>query len=167
MLTTNSGDDTLKQKTTFRLHEETILALEQIKKEHGLSSFSDAIEWLTREYRQQHLTVISEQSCQLIADRVKEELDKTLTRIRLGANTADRNSKVALMLLNTLLAYSKMNSLITEETSQLTEAKECVRKEIETYRLKKLEREKNQKKRAQETNPEPPSLLKLDGDLVE
>lgn len=154
----------MKKQTTFRLEEETFSALKEVKEEQHLSSTTQAVEWLAREYHQQKTLIVSEQLCGEIAKSVSKELNKTLTRIRLGTNTADRNSKVILLLLNTLLAYSKMNSLIPEDTPQLIQAKELVKKEIERYRILKLERENNQNNKPKSSLP---FLENLDGDLIE
>ncbi len=76
-----------------------------------------------------------------------DDLNKTLTRIRLGSNNADRNSEVILLLLNSLLAYSGMKSLAPQETPQLMEAKKIVQKRIEGFRTRKLERKKKTQKK--------------------
>lgn len=73
---------------------------------------------------------------QQIAEKVMELLSDKLTRIRLGVNNADRSSDIIVMLLNTLLGYQELSTLLTEDTPQLQRAKE-----IEKERIKNLPRE--------------------------
>lgn len=67
-----------------------------------------------------------------------EELSKTLTRIRLGTNNADRNSEVILLALNQLLACSTFKAYVEKETPQMTMAKGIVKERIENFRQKKI-----------------------------
>ena len=99
---------------------------------------------------------------QQIAEKVTELLSDKLTRLRLGVNNADRNSDIIVMLLNTLLAYQELSSLITEDTPQLQRAKEIEKERIKNFREKKLDREAKKKERPAEVLP-----IIIDDDLIE
>ena len=63
------------------------------------------------------------------------------------------------MLLNTLLGYQQLTTLITEETPQLQKAREIEKDRIKNFREKKLDREAKKKGRAA---PEQPDIIEDD-----
>lgn len=82
---------------------------------------------------------------QQIAEKVTGLLSDKLTRLRLGINNADRNSDISVMLLNTLLGYQELPTLLTEDTPQLKRAKKIEKDRIKNFREKKLDREAKKK----------------------
>lgn len=130
-----------KTRKEFRLKDTTIEALNKIKESYGLPNTTAALEKAVEEFP------TTDDFAKNLAKEVALLLNKPLTRIRLGVNNADRNSEVILLLLNTLLSYSGYRSFATEETPQLTAAKNKVADKINVFRKKKLEREKIKKEK--------------------
>jgi len=100
-------------------------ALKKIIKEHSQSSENNTTKFLAKE----------------IADGVCENLDKLLTRVRLGVNNADKNSQIIIELLNSIYAQNPDYFIINLKQKATQEAEEIVRKRIESFRVKKLDKE--------------------------
>lgn len=141
-----------KTRKEFRLKDTTIEALNKIKESYGLPNTTAALEKAVEEFP------ATDDFAKKLAKEVALLLNKPLTRIRLGVNNADKNSEVILLLLNTLLSYSGYKSLAAEDTPQLIAAKVKVSEKINTFRKKKLEREREKKQK---------STLSIDTEKVE
>jgi cell division protein ZapA (FtsZ GTPase activity inhibitor) len=113
-----------------------------------------AIASIVDEHRHRNDIDTTEVVIQHIARRVAELLDDKLTRIRLGVNNADRNSDIIIMLLNTLLGYQELTSLITEDTPQLQRAREIEKERLQNFREKKLDREAKKANKTPEIIPD-------------
>lgn len=131
-----------KTRKEFRLKDTTIEALNKIKESYGLPNTTAALEKAVEEFP------ATDDFAKKLAKEVALLLNKPLTRIRLGVNNADKNSEVILLLLNTLLSYSGYKSLSVEDTPQLIAAKVKVSEKINTFRKKKLEREREKKQKS-------------------
>lgn len=131
-----------KTRKEFRLKDTTIEALNKIKESYGLPNTTAALEKAVEEFP------ATDDFAKKLAKEVALLLNKPLTRIRLGVNNADKNSEVILLLLNTLLSYSGYKSLAAEDTPQLIAAKVKVSEKINTFRKKKLEREREKKQKS-------------------
>mgnify|MGYP001001358533 CR=1 FL=1 len=129
----------MKKRKEFLLDESTISVLEQYQNAHHLKSMAKALAEIIDGYKHRNETDIVVEE---IAKQVAAELSDTLTRIRLGANNADRNSDIIVMLLNTMLSYQPLETLITEETPQLAKARQIEKDRIAYFRQKKLDHEK-------------------------
>lgn len=137
-----------KIRKAFRLEDATIKYVDQIKEAYALSDATKALEKIIEEHRNKDLVNATDDFCKKLSKEVALLLNKPLTRIRLGVNNADRNSEVILLLLNALISYTGYQSLPTQETLQLTAAKNEVAERINVFRKKKLEREKRKKEKA-------------------
>ncbi|WBY63689.1 hypothetical protein [Thermocaproicibacter melissae] len=144
----------MKQRKEFLLDKSTIAYLEKYRDEHHLQTMTAALTKIIDEHRHRNDIDTTEIIIQHIAKRVGELLDDKLTRIRLGVNNADRNSDIIIMLLNTLLGYQELTSLITEDTPQLKRAKEIEKERIENFREKKLDRETKKANKTPEIIPD-------------
>lgn len=82
-------------------------------------------------------------------------------RLRPGVNNADRNSDIIVMLLNTLLGYQELSTLLTEDTPQLQRAKEIEKERIKNFRERKFDREAKKKERSATVQP-----TFIDDDLI-
>ncbi len=100
-------------------------ALKKIIQEHSQASVNDATSFLIKE----------------IADGVCENLSKLLTRTRLGINNADKNSQIIIELLNGVYANNPNYVFIERKQEATIQAEEVVKKRIEHFRVKKLDRE--------------------------
>lgn len=137
----------MKKRKNLYFDESTVKFVEHYKEENQLPSFTAALISIVGEYRNRNDIPATELLIKGIAQEVKNELSDTLTRIRLGSNNADRNSDIIIMLLNTLIAYQKFTSLVTEDTPQLAKAKEIEKERIANFRQRKLERSKDKDSR--------------------
>lgn len=157
----------MKKRKNLYYSQDTIDYVERYQIEHHLESFTSAVESIIGENRNRSKIDTTPVVIHEIAKQIAAELADTLTRIRLGANNADRNSDIILMLLNTLLSYQPLETLITEETPQLAKARQVEKDRIAHFRQKKLDREKkrplhtNEKK--QKTEPE---MILSDDDVI-
>ena len=132
----------MKKRREFLVDESTLAILEQYRDENHLRSLAEALARIVDEHKHRHDIPATKILMEGIAKQVAEELSDTLTRIRLGANNADRNSDIILMLLNTLCSYSDYKTLIIEETPQLQRAREIEKDRIAHFRQKKLDKAK-------------------------
>lgn len=143
----------MKHRKEFLLDESTIAYLEKYRDEKHCQSLAAALSLIVDEHRHRNDIDTTAVVIQHIAEKVTDQLSDKLTRVRLGINNADRNSDIIIMLLNTLLAYQQLSTLITEDTPQLQRAKEIEKERIKNFREKKLDREAKKKERPAEKQP--------------
>ncbi|MEC2297177.1 hypothetical protein ACTHP5_20090 [Bacillus subtilis] len=120
-------------KDTIRVDENTLLKIDQLKRELHLSSRGKVIDYLVSNYNQ-----ISVE--EKIAKRIYEMFHKDFTRIRLGTNNSDRNSQIIIELLNTLMVKENIpRCLSTDEhkSPAVQDAQGFVKKRIEGYKQRK------------------------------
>lgn len=131
----------MKRRKEFLLDESTIAYLEKYRDEKHCHTMTAALAGIVDDHRHRNDIDTTAVVIQQIAEKVTELLSSKLTRLRLGVNNADRNSDIIVMLLNTLLGYQELSTLITEDTPQLQRAKEIEKERIKNFREKKLDRE--------------------------
>lgn len=131
----------MKKRKEFLLDESTLAYLEKFRDEKHCPSLTAALSLIVDDHRHRNDIDTTAVVIQQIAEKVTELLSDKLTRLRLGVNNADRNSDIIIMLLNTLLGYQELSSLITEDTPQLQKAKEIEKERIKNFRERKLDRE--------------------------
>ncbi len=135
----------MKKRKEFLLNESTINILKQYQDERHLRTMTEALTEIVDEHRHRNDIDTTGIVIKEIAKQVAGELSDVLTRIRLGANNADRNSDIIIMLLNTMLGYQPLSTLITEETPQLIKARQIEKDRIANFRQRKLDRERKDK----------------------
>lgn len=131
----------MKHRKEFLLDESTIAYLDKYKDEKHCQSLTAALTGIVNEHRHRNNIDTTAVVIQQIAEKVTDLLSDKLTRLRLGVNNADRNSDIIILLLNTLLGYQELSTLITEDTPQLQKAKEIEKERIKNFRERKLDRE--------------------------
>ena len=135
----------MKKRKEFLLNESTINVLKQYQDERHLRTMTEALTEIVDEHRHRDDIDATGTVVKEIAKQVAGELSDVLTRIRLGSNNADRNSDIIIMLLNTMLGYQPLSTLITEETPQLIKARQIEKDRIANFRQRKLDRERKDK----------------------
>ena len=152
----------MKRRKEFLLDESTIAYLEKYRDEKHCQTMAAALAGIVDDHRHRNDIDTTAVVIQQMAEKVTELLSDKLTRLRLGVNNADRNSDIIVMLLNTLLGYQELSSLITEETPQLQKARAIEKERIKNFREKKLDREAKKQERPAEVLP-----TFIDDDLIE
>ena len=133
-----------KVKPTFYLSPEKYDYVKTFSKEHNLS-YSAALEQIIDEHSKREQINVSSVLAELLAESVIEKLNPTLTRIRLAANNADRNSDVMIELLNTIFCFEDYKGLVSTEQFEhiaTRKARELVKNRILNYRQARLEAER-------------------------
>ena len=131
----------MKVRKNLYYDKSTLDYIQKYKDEHHLQTLTSAIASIVDDHKHRNDIDTTAVVIQQIAEKVTELLSDKLTRMRLGVNNADRNSDIIVMLLNTLLGYQELSTLITEDTPQLQRAKEIEKERIKNFREKKLDRE--------------------------
>lgn len=157
----------MKKRKNLYYSEGAIDYVAEYQSEHHLKNFTSAVEAIIDEHKHRNDIDTADVVIKEIAKQVADELSDTLTRIRLGTNNADRNSDIILMLLNTLLSYQPLSTLITEETPQLAKARQIEKDRIAHFRQKKIDNEKKKAKRVKkEKQGSAPEPLLTDDDVI-
>lgn len=139
-----------KYRHKVTVDEETEAYIQEYMKEHKLRFASEAIIDICEKYRkvqeqQWSLKYISEVVSNSLHDVIKEEL----TRIRLGTNSADKNTQILIEYMNGLFFHHGFDGLMTTELQELDStkvAKETVEKRIAHQRQKKVDAEESRGK---------------------
>lgn len=140
--------DKYRHKVTVDV--ETEAYIQEYMREHKLRFASEAIIDICEKYRkvqeqQWSLKYISEVVSNSLHDVIKEEL----TRIRLGTNSADKNTQILIEYMNGLFFHHGFDGLMTTELQELDStkvAKETVEKRIAHQRQKKVDAEESKGK---------------------
>ncbi|MED4759943.1 hypothetical protein ABET11_22385 [Priestia megaterium] len=140
--------DKYRHKVT--VDEETEAYIQEYMREHKLRFASEAIIDICEKYRkvqeqQWSLKYISEVVSNSLHDVIKEEL----TRIRLGTNSADKNTQILIEYMNGLFFHHGFDGLMTTELQELDStkvAKETVEKRIANQRQKRIDWEESRGK---------------------
>ncbi|MED1560261.1 hypothetical protein [Bacillus paramycoides] len=127
------------------LDEETDTYIKDYMEEHNIRYNGEAIVRICREHQaakntEWSLNYISEVVSKNLHDILKSEL----TKIRLGANSADRNTQVLIELLNGYFFLEGVDSIITtdkQEMESVKMAKKTVEERISHLRQKRLDHE--------------------------
>lgn len=127
------------------LDEETDTYIKDYMEEHNIRYNGEAIVRICREHQasktsEWSLNYISE----VVSKNLHDVLKSELTKIRLGANSADRNTQILIELLNGYFFLEGVDSLITtdkQEMGSVKIAKEVVGERISNARQKRLDHE--------------------------
>lgn len=128
----------MKQKKTIYLAEENEKTMQEIKRKYGLSSESDAINYLLAKER--------EDQAGKIAEAVRKELEENYLqkdRIKWATQTAEQNSIIILDAINTLLYKEKLRTCISADLAPspvVTQSKERIKEKIHYFKEKSDER---------------------------
>lgn len=121
----------------INLSDGAVEIVKKYKEKNQCKSFNDALELLIRD--QERNSNIADE----VSNRVTDNLNKILTRIRLGTNTADINSQVIIEILNSIVHQFDVKPMTTkfEETTTVRISREEVKEKIAYY--KQLKDHKN------------------------
>ncbi|PFJ72163.1 hypothetical protein COI95_26030 [Bacillus cereus] len=127
------------------LDEETDTYIKDYMEEHNIRYNGEAIVRICREHQasktsEWSLNYISE----VVSKNLHDVLKSELTKIRLGANSADRNTQILIELLNGYFFLEGVDSLITtdkQEMGSVKIAKEVVAERISHARQKRIDHE--------------------------
>ena len=144
----------MKTRKNLYYDDSTLNYIQKYQDEHHLPTLTSAVASIVDDHRHRNDIDTTSVVIQQIAEKVTELLSDKLTRLRLGVNNADRNSDIIIMLLNTLLGYQELTSLITEDTPQLQRAKEIEKERIKNFREKKLDRDAKKVNKLPEIMPD-------------
>ncbi|PEI52388.1 hypothetical protein [Bacillus pseudomycoides] len=127
------------------LDEETDTYIRDYMEEHNIRYNGEAIVRICREHQ---ATKSTEWSLNYVAEVVSKNLydvlKSELTKIRLGSNSADRNTQVLIELMNGLFFHQGIQNIISTEVDEMDgvkTAKEVVEKRINHLRQKRLDHE--------------------------
>ncbi|MBU8589429.1 hypothetical protein Q8G31_24840 [Priestia megaterium] len=139
-----------KYRHKVTVDEETEAYIQEYMREHKLRFASEAIINICEKYKKVQeqewsLKYISEVVSNSLHDVIKEEL----TRIRLGTNSADKNTQILIEYMNGLFFHHGFDGLMTTELQELDStkvAKETVEKRIANQRQKRIDWEESKGK---------------------
>ncbi|WP_375345230.1 hypothetical protein ACEWPB_14235 [Priestia megaterium] len=118
--------------------------------ENSIGFTGEAIAQIYKEYKEAKsnewsLKYISE----VVSNNLHQVLKDELTKIRLGANSADKNSQILIEYMNGLFFHHGFDGLMTTDLQELDStkvAKEAVEKRIAHQRQKKVDAEESRGK---------------------
>lgn len=113
--------------------------------EHGIRYTGEAMRRICREHEAAKNTEWSlNYVTEVVSKNLHDVLKSELTKIRLGANSADRNTQILIELLNGYFFLEGVDSLITtdkQEMGSVKIAKEVVAERISHARQKRIDHE--------------------------
>lgn len=127
-----------KTQKVFRLSDEIISKIKQIKEELSLSSDTAVIEYLVNNF---YINDFADQ----IIDRLFERDRKYRERLRWATRTAEINSQMLLDAVNTILVSKKFEYCCFPEAYMspvLEQSKENIERKIEHFKQEKDNRER-------------------------
>jgi len=139
-----------KQRMKLSLNEETKQYIQAYMEENNIGFTGEAIAQICKEHKEAKsnewsLKYISE----VVSNNLHQALKDELTRIRLGANSADKNTQILIEYMNGLFFHHGFDGLMTTELQELDStkvAKEAVEKRIAHQRQKKVDAEESRGK---------------------
>ncbi|KXY33110.1 hypothetical protein AT269_14180 [Bacillus cereus] len=134
---------TIRRQVT--MDQETEDYLKDYMEEHGIRYTGEAMGRICKEHEAAKNTEWSlNYITEVVSNNLHDVLKSELTKIRLGANSADRNTQILIELLNGYFFLEGVDSLITtdkQEMGSVKIAKEVVAERISNARQKRLDHE--------------------------
>ncbi|MDN3233185.1 hypothetical protein [Priestia megaterium] len=139
-----------KQRMKLSLDEETKQYIQTYMEENNIGFTGEAIAQICKEHKEAKsnewsLKYISE----VVSNNLHQALKEELTKIRLGANSADKNSQILIEYMNGLFFHHGFDGLMTTDLQELDStkvAKEAVEKRIANQRQKRIDWEESKGK---------------------
>jgi hypothetical protein len=139
-----------KNRRTISLDMKTDEYIQAYMEEHHFRFPGEAIMDICQKYQE---TKEKEWSLQYISEVVSNNLHQVLkdelTKIRLGANSADKNTQILIEYMNGLFFHHGFDGLMTTDLQELDStkvAKEAVEKRIANQRQKRIDWEESKGK---------------------
>ncbi|OTW74507.1 hypothetical protein BK702_33920 [Bacillus thuringiensis serovar cameroun] len=127
------------------MDQETEDYINDYMEEHGIRYTGEAMGRICKEHKAAKNTEWSlNYVTEVVSKNLNGVLKSELTKIRLGANSADRNTQILIELLNGYFFLEGVDSLITtdkQEMGSVKIAKEVVAERISHARQKRLDHE--------------------------
>ncbi|MCC6080566.1 hypothetical protein [Bacillus thuringiensis] len=134
---------TIRRQVT--MDQETEDYLKDYMEEHGIRYTGEAMGRICKEHEAAKNTEWSlNYITEVVSNNLHDVLKSELTKIRLGANSADRNTQILIELLNGYFFLEGVDSLITtdkQEMGSVKIAKEVVAERISHARQKRIDHE--------------------------
>ncbi|MCA1047724.1 hypothetical protein BK709_25995 [Bacillus thuringiensis serovar shandongiensis] len=134
---------TIRRQVT--MDQETEDYIKDYMEEHGIRYTGEAMGRICKEHEAAKNTEWSlNYVTEVVSKNLHDVLKSELTKIRLGANSADRNTQVLIELLNGYFFLESVDSIITtdkQEMGSVKIAKEVVAERISNARQKRLDHE--------------------------
>ncbi|MED2843793.1 hypothetical protein COM05_28505 [Bacillus toyonensis] len=134
---------TIRRQVT--MDQETEDYIKDYMEEHGIRYTGEAMGRICKEHEAAKNTEWSlNYVTEVVSKNLHDVLKSELTKIRLGANSADRNTQILIELLNGYFFLEGVDSLITtdkQEMGSVKIAKEVVAERISNARQKRIDHE--------------------------
>ncbi|WP_377863592.1 hypothetical protein [Bacillus sp. R86525] len=134
---------TIRRQVT--MDQETEDYLKDYMEEHGIRYTGEAMGRICKEHEAAKNTEWSlNYITEVVSNNLHDVLKSELTKIRLGANSTDRNTQILIELLNGYFFLEGVDSLITtdkQEMGSVKIAKEVVAERISHARQKRIDHE--------------------------
>ncbi|PEP80342.1 hypothetical protein CN581_15750 [Bacillus toyonensis] len=134
---------TIRRQVT--MDQETEDYIKDYMEEHGIRYTGEAMGRICKEHEAAKSTEWSlNYITEVVSNNLHDVLKSELTKIRLGANSADRNTQILIELLNGYFFLEGVDSLITtdkQEMGSVKIAKEVVAERISHARQKRIDHE--------------------------
>ncbi|PFJ72185.1 hypothetical protein COI95_25995 [Bacillus cereus] len=134
---------TIRRQVT--MDQETEGYIKDYMEEHGIRYTGEAMGRICKEHEAAKSTEWSlNYITEVVSNNLHDVLKSELTKIRLGANSADRNTQVLIELLNGYFFLEGVDSIITtdkQEMESVKMAKKTVEERISHLRQKRLDHE--------------------------
>ncbi|MGH0684583.1 hypothetical protein [Bacillus mycoides] len=134
---------TIRRQVT--MDQETEDYINDYMEEHGIRYTGEAMGRICKEHEAAKSTEWSlNYVTEVVSNNLHDVLKSELTKIRLGANSADRNTQVLIELLNGYFFLEGVDSIITtdkQEMESVKMAKKSVEERISHARQKRLDHE--------------------------
>ncbi|EOP60665.1 hypothetical protein [Bacillus sp. NH11B] len=134
---------TIRRQVT--MDQETEDYIKDYMEEHGIRYTGEAMGRICKEHEAAKSTEWSlNYITEVVSNNLHDVLKSELTKIRLGANSADRNTQVLIELLNGYFFLEGVDSIITtdkQEMESVKMAKKTVEERISHLRQKRLDHE--------------------------
>ncbi|PHD46584.1 hypothetical protein COF67_22335 [Bacillus toyonensis] len=134
---------TIRRQVT--MDQETEDYIKDYMEEHGIRYTGEAMGRICKEHEAAKNTEWSlNYITEVVSKNLHDVLKSELTKIRLGANSADRNTQILIELLNGYFFLEGVDSLITtdkQEMGSVKIAKEVVAERISHARQKRIDHE--------------------------
>lgn len=121
------------QQKHVRFSPEAERILLELQEEKGFRSLNSTLEYIVLDYAN------NRNIADAVSAKVTDNLSKTLTRIRLGTNTADINSQVIIELLNSIIYQFGVKPMTTtfDETPAVSVCRSHIKGKIADMKQKK------------------------------
>ncbi|MGO0658916.1 hypothetical protein CN507_29755 [Bacillus cereus] len=134
---------TIRRQVT--MDQETEDYIKDYMEEHGIRYTGEAMGRICKEHEAAKSTEWSlNYITEVVSNNLHDVLKSELTKIRLGANSADRNTQILIELLNGYFFLEGVDSIITtdkQEMESVKMAKKTVEERISHLRQKRLDHE--------------------------